>query len=190
EPAAATAAQPVPAADRVDRGPAPRLHRAVGGGLLLVGRAQRDPVALFLQPGVQVLDGPQPVLQRGRADLADQRGRIGLLVLVHGVAGGARRGLQLPRVLLRAGGHTPVERWAGGRAGTRPVRYLFLAERAWCAVMTSAGAAHEGRGAGDGGTGVHEQVAVTEDGEAVRAGVDRHDRVGAAVVAELLGGSQ
>ena len=105
EPAPVTAAQAVPAADRVVGGPPPRLHRAVGGGLLLVGRAERYPVGLGGQPRVQVVDGPQLVFQRGGADLADQGGRVGLLVPVHGVAGRARRGLELPRVVLGASGH-------------------------------------------------------------------------------------
>ena len=57
EAAAVALAQAVPAADRVVRGPAPGLDRAVGGRLLLVGRAERHPVARAAQPGVQVLDG-------------------------------------------------------------------------------------------------------------------------------------
>src|SRR5271165_7199416 len=86
EPAAVTAAQAVPAADGVIGGPSPRLHRPLGGGLLLVGRAERNPVALGGQPGVQVVDAAQLVLQGGGANLADQGGRVGLLVPVHGVA--------------------------------------------------------------------------------------------------------
>ena len=56
EPAAVALAQAVPAADRVVLGPAPALDRAVLGRLLLVGCAQVDPVALRLEPGVQVVD--------------------------------------------------------------------------------------------------------------------------------------
>jgi two-component system, OmpR family, sensor kinase len=81
EPAAVALAQPVPAADRIVGGPAPRLDRALGGRLVLVGRAERNPVALLGQPFVQVVDGPELVLQRGGADLADQD----VAVLVHGV---------------------------------------------------------------------------------------------------------
>jgi two-component system OmpR family sensor kinase len=89
EPAAVALAQAVPAADRVVGRPAPGLDRALGGGLVLVGRAERDPVALLGQPFVQVVDGPELVFQRGGADLADQD----VAVLVHGVTRAARRGL-------------------------------------------------------------------------------------------------
>src|ERR1700730_2818344 len=65
EPAAVPVAQAVPAPDRVVRGPSPRLHRALGGRLLLVGRAERNPAALLGEPGVQVVDGPQLILQGG-----------------------------------------------------------------------------------------------------------------------------
>src|SRR5689334_20617167 len=105
EPAAVAVAQPVPAAGRVARGPAERLDGALGGRLLLVRGAQRHPAVLGLQPGVQVLDGLQPVAKPGRADLADQLRRVGLLVLVHRVAGRARRRGQLPRVVLGASAH-------------------------------------------------------------------------------------
>jgi two-component system, OmpR family, sensor kinase len=101
KPAAVALAQAVPAADRVVGGPAPGLDRALGGGLVLVGRAERDPVALLGQPFVQVVDGPELVLQRGGADLADQD----VVVLVHGVTRAARRGLELPGVFLSASGH-------------------------------------------------------------------------------------
>ena len=79
EPAAVALAQAVPAADRVVRRASPRLDGSRRGRLLLVGGAERHPVALLGQPGVQVVDRLQPVLQRGRADLADERGRVGLL---------------------------------------------------------------------------------------------------------------
>src|SRR6185437_7034457 len=50
-------AQAVPTADRVVGRAAPRLDGALRGGLLLVGGAERHPVALGEEPRVQVLDG-------------------------------------------------------------------------------------------------------------------------------------
>src|SRR5262249_5318424 len=135
EPAAVAVAQPVPAPDRIARGPSERLDGAAGGGLLLVRGSQRHPAVLGLQPGVQVLDGPQPVAQLGRADLADQLGRVGLLVLVHRVAGRARRRGQLPRVVPGASAHwrspspeccpvlavEPIAAAKGGSSGCQPL---------------------------------------------------------------------
>ena len=48
------------------------------GGLLLVGVAERHPVAALLQHGVQVLDAAQLVAKLGLADLDDQGGRLGV----------------------------------------------------------------------------------------------------------------
>jgi two-component system, OmpR family, sensor kinase len=131
EPAAIALAQPVPAADRVADGPAPCLDRALGGVLALVGRAERDPAGLLGQPFVQVVDGPELVLQGGGADLADQRRRVGLLVPVHGVAGGARRGLEHPRVFLGASGHvfSPLDGYLVVRQQRLPADMSAVAPR-------------------------------------------------------------
>ena len=60
EPATVAVSQPIPTADRVVRRPPPGLDGALGRGLLLIGGTQRDPVALLQEPGMQVLDGPEP----------------------------------------------------------------------------------------------------------------------------------
>ena len=65
--------EPVPAAYRVVCGPSPRLDGPLGCRLLLVGAAERHPVAVRLQHGVQVVDRAQLVPQLGRADLAHER---------------------------------------------------------------------------------------------------------------------
>src|SRR5688500_737057 len=52
---------------------------------------------------MEVLDGAELVTQFGRADLADEQGRVRRFIAVHGVLGAAARGGELPRVFLRAG---------------------------------------------------------------------------------------
>ena len=96
EPAAVALAQPVPAADGVVGRAAPGLHGPLGSRLLLVRAAERHPVAVRLEHGVQVLDAAQVVAQLRRAHLADESRRIGRLVAVHLVLGRAGRCLQVP----------------------------------------------------------------------------------------------
>src|SRR5258706_11969778 len=93
---------PVPAAHRVLLAAPPRLDRAVGRRLLLVGAAQRHPLALLLEHGVQILHGPPLVAQLRAADLAHKRGRLLGVVAPHLVVGRAWRSLQLPGVVLGA----------------------------------------------------------------------------------------
>jgi len=71
--------------------------------LLLVRRSQIDPVGSRGQPGVQIVHGPQPVLERRGPNLAHERRWIGVLVAVHRVLGGSRGRGELPGVLLGAG---------------------------------------------------------------------------------------
>src|SRR6478752_4885124 len=103
EPPAIALAKPVPAAHRVVRGTAPRLDRALGRVLLLIGRPERHPVAVGLEHRVEVVDRAEGVLQLRRPDLADERRRVGRLVPPHLVLGGPRRGPQVPRILARPG---------------------------------------------------------------------------------------
>ena len=102
EPAAEALLEAVPAADRVVRRAAPGLDRALGCRLLLVGAAEWHPVAVGLEPRVEVVDGPQVVAELRAADLAHDRRWIGGLVAPHRVLGRARRRLQPPRILARA----------------------------------------------------------------------------------------
>ena len=105
EPAAVALAQAVPAADRVVLRAGPRLDGAVLGRLVLVGAAERHPVAVGREHGGHVVDAAGEVAELGRADLADQRGRVGRFVAVASVLGRARWGRQHPRVL---GGAVPA----------------------------------------------------------------------------------
>ena len=84
-------------------GPSPRFDGPRGGVFVLVGGTEGDPVALFEQPCVQVLDGLQAVAQGGGADLADQRWWVGRFVTIHGVSRGAWWRGQRPRIVLGAG---------------------------------------------------------------------------------------
>src|SRR5215472_8924512 len=123
EPAAKPLLRAVPAAHRVAGRPAPGLDRALGGLLLLVGVAQRHPVAALLQHRVQILDAAKLVAQLGGADLDDQRRGIGSLVapgLEVGLPG--RRG-QDPRI---AGG-TGAGGGAAAHRGVPPIRTRTLA---------------------------------------------------------------
>src|SRR6185437_4521470 len=95
--------QPVPAAHRVARRAAPGLDRAVGGGLLLVGVAQRHPVAALLQHRVQVVNAAELVAQLRGAHLDDQGGRVAGLIAPGLEVGLSRRRGQDPRVLGGAG---------------------------------------------------------------------------------------
>src|ERR1700729_727776 len=61
EPPAVTLAQAVPASNRVLGRTTPGLDRPVRRGLLLVGRAERHPVALLGEPTVQVVNGAQVI---------------------------------------------------------------------------------------------------------------------------------
>ena len=70
--------QPVPPADRIVRRAGPRLDRSVRRRLLLVGVAQRDPVAARAQHRAEIVDCAQVVAQLGAAHLHDQRRRIRL----------------------------------------------------------------------------------------------------------------
>src|SRR5258708_11546959 len=74
EPAAEPFLQAVPAANRVVGRPAPGLDGAVGCLLLLVGVAQRHPVAALLQHRLQVLDAAKLVAQLRGAN-PDHQGR-------------------------------------------------------------------------------------------------------------------
>src|SRR6187402_610281 len=106
EAAAISLARAVPASDRVGLRATPCLDRARCRILLLVGGSERHPVAPRGEPGVQIVDRSEPVAQPGRPHLADELGRVGRLVAVHLVRGGARRRLQLPRVVCGSGaGH-------------------------------------------------------------------------------------
>src|SRR5438445_1217237 len=91
--------QPIPAGDRVLRRPGPFLDAAFGCRLLLVGAAERDPAAMRLEHGMQVLDGPQLVAELRRPDLADDGRGVRLLVTPHLVLRCARRRLQHPWAL-------------------------------------------------------------------------------------------
>src|SRR5687767_1976860 len=73
-------AEAVPAADRVVLGAAPRLDGAVLGGLLLIGGAEVDPVALLDEPRVKLVDTSELLLQLSRSDLAEQCGWVSGLV--------------------------------------------------------------------------------------------------------------
>lgn len=84
--------QPVPPAHGIVRGARPGFHRAGRGGLLLVGAAQRQPVAVLLQHGVEVVQAAQVIAQFRRAHHAHQRGRIQRLVAEHAVFRGAAGG--------------------------------------------------------------------------------------------------
>jgi hypothetical protein len=97
--------QPVPPADRVLGRAAPCLDGALCRGLLLVGVAERHPVAVLGEHRVEVLDAAQVVAQLGAADVDDQRRRIGRLVAVGRVIGLARRRGQLPGIARRSCGH-------------------------------------------------------------------------------------
>ena len=103
EPPAQSLLEAVPAADRVVRGPAPGLHGAFRRRLLLVGAAQRHPVACRDEHGVQVLDAAQVVAQFGLADDDDEGRRIGGLVAIRLVLRLPRRGGERPRVFARPG---------------------------------------------------------------------------------------
>src|SRR3954470_5503124 len=103
EPTAETLLQPVPATDRVVVRPRPRLDRTGRSGLLLVGAAERHPVAVRLEHRVEVLDGALVVLQLGAADLADDHRRIVRVVEVHRVLTRPGRRREPPGIVLRAG---------------------------------------------------------------------------------------
>ena len=72
----------VPAPDRIVVGATPCFDGSLGGGLLLVGVAQRHPIAALGQHRVQIVDAPKVVAKLGLADLHDERGRIERLVAV------------------------------------------------------------------------------------------------------------
>ena len=103
---AEAAAQPlleaVPAADRVVLRARPRLDGALGGRLLLVGAAERHPVAALAQHRVEVVEAAQVVAELGLADLHDQRRRVERLVAVGGELRATARRLQHPGLLARA----------------------------------------------------------------------------------------
>ena len=99
EPPAQPLLQAVPAPNRILRRSSPGFHRAIRRGLLLIGAAQRHPVSVRLEHGVQVLDRAQLVAELGPTDLADDRTRLRALVAIHRVFGRSARGSQDPWVL-------------------------------------------------------------------------------------------
>ena len=90
ETAAVALPEAVPAANRIVFRAAPRLNGALLGGLLFIGGAEVDPVALFDKPGVQVVDASELIPQLGRSDLAEERRRVGGLFGPHRVGRGSR----------------------------------------------------------------------------------------------------
>jgi hypothetical protein len=68
------------------------------GWFLLVGVAQRHPVAALLQHRVQVVDAAEVVAELRRADLDDQGRRVGVLVAPRLELRLARRRAQDPRI--------------------------------------------------------------------------------------------
>src|ERR1700682_5937411 len=93
----------VPPADWILRRPAPCLNGALSRRLLLVGAAQRHPVAVLLEHGLEVLDGAKLITELGLADDADDRRRVETLVLVHQVFRRPAGSRQLPRGLFCTG---------------------------------------------------------------------------------------
>jgi hypothetical protein len=74
EPAAIAVTQAIPATDRIVRGSSPCLDSARHGRFFLIRGAERHPVTVPGQPGMQVLDGLEAILQRGGAHVADESG--------------------------------------------------------------------------------------------------------------------
>ena len=102
EAAAQPLLEPVPAADRVVRRAPPRLDRALRRRLLLVGAAERHPVAVRAQHRVQVVDAAQVVAQLRLADLARRAPADRAPRRATSCTPTPRRRLQLPGVVLRA----------------------------------------------------------------------------------------
>ncbi len=102
EAAAQALLESVPAARGVALGARPGLDRAVGGGLLLVGAAERHPVAVRLQHRVEVIDAAQVIAKLGLADPDDERGRVERLVAEGLELRGLGRRLEDPRGGARA----------------------------------------------------------------------------------------
>jgi hypothetical protein len=109
-------AEAVPAADRVLLGATPGLNGALLGGLLLIGGAEVDPIALFRKPGVKVVDASELIPQLGRSDLAEERRWVGCLVSPHRVARGSGGSAELPWVVFGSCGHTADSRRPGQKA--------------------------------------------------------------------------
>src|SRR5690349_4810404 len=111
EPSSQPILHPVPAADGVVGRAAPGLHRALRGRLLLVGAAERNPVARRLQHRVEVVDAAQLVAQLGGPHLHHERGRIRRLVAVRLVLRLAGRRLEGPGIVCGSGGHRLAPFW-------------------------------------------------------------------------------
>src|SRR6187397_1121176 len=101
EAAAVALLDAVPPAHRVVQRSAPGLDAARRGRLLLIGPAEVHPATLGLEPGVEVVDGPEVVAELGAAHLADERRRVGRLIAPHLVRRAARRSHELPWIVTR-----------------------------------------------------------------------------------------
>ena len=99
EAAAQALLEAVPAAHRIVGERAHASTVPVGGRLLLVGAAERHPVAVRLQHRVQVVDAAQVVAQLGLADPHDERRRVERLVAVRLVLRLPARRLQAPGIV-------------------------------------------------------------------------------------------
>src|SRR5665647_36619 len=82
------------AAHRVVGRTAPALHRALGRRLLLVGTAQRHPVAVLFEHRLQIGETAELVAHLRLAGDHDESGRVGCLVAVCQVLGLAGRRLE------------------------------------------------------------------------------------------------
>ena len=118
----------VPTPTGLSTGSPPRFDRPVGGGLLLVGVAERHPVAVFGQHRVQVLDARQVVSQLGLADLHHERRRICVGVAIRLERAVARRRRQLPRIVGRSGSFYIINGHAGTLCHPEPDIYCQCSE--------------------------------------------------------------
>ena len=118
ETAAIALTEAVPPADGIVFGAAPRLDGALLGRLLLVGGAELDPVALFDEPRMQVVeasaaDTSVESIRPGRTAWAGQRSRPPTLCRSR-----FRGRAELPWVVFGSSGHTADSRRLGEKQQT------------------------------------------------------------------------
>src|SRR5664280_3168320 len=91
--------QPVPAADGILGRAAPGFHAAFRSRFLLIRAAERHPVAMRFEHGVQIIQAAQLVAQLGLPDRAHQDGWVGRFILVYLVFRRSAGGFKLPGML-------------------------------------------------------------------------------------------
>ena len=86
-------------------GDRPGFHGTFSGRLLLIGAAERHPVAVRFEHGVKVFETAKVVAEFGLANLDDERGRVGGFIAIGLEFGASGRSFEGPGILFCSGFH-------------------------------------------------------------------------------------